>query len=327
MIRRGAFLGLLALLAAPLASAQTQAPLPRIALVDTAQPVASMVEGPHSPWGALIAELRKLGYVEGKSVTLERWSGAGAGSATAYRELARKVVSSQPQVIVVRSRSMLVHFAAETKEAPIVAIGSISAELRQPNVTGVNASFDSQQLYGKQVEVLGSVLKPGAQVAWIGTRLAWDGTVGEAARFGARSAKLTLHPVLVPPPISRSTIRRAFADIVRAKYDAVLISPVTELYPFRDAVAELAVARGLPSLGSGRLWAEAGALLGYGVDSDQNFRRGAHLVDRLVKGAQPGALPIENPTKVELIVNLETARSLGIAIPQSLLLRADKVIE
>lgn len=327
MNRREASFGLLVILAAPLARAQAPSRVPRVALVDTAQPVASMVEGPHSPWGALIAELRKLGYVDGKSVVLERWSGAGAGTATAYRDLARKVVSSQPQAIVVRSRSLLVHFAAETKEAPIVAIGSISAELRQPNVTGVNASFDAQQLYGKQVEVLGSVLKPGAQIAWIGTRLVWDGTVGEATRPGAQSAKLELHPVLIPPPVSRSTIRRAFADIVRAKYDAVLISPATELYPFRDAIAELAVARGLPSLGNGRLWAEAGALLAYGADGDHNFRRGAHLVNQILKGAQPAALPIENPTKVELIVNLETAKALSITIPQTLLLRSDWVIE
>ena len=90
---------------------------------------------------------------------------------------------------------------------------------------------------------------------------------------------------------------------------------------------ELAIARGLPSLGNGRLWAKAGALLGYATELDDTYRRGAHLVVQILKGAQPAALPIENPTKLELIVNLETAKSLGIAIPQALLLRADKVIE
>lgn len=326
-MRRRAFLACLGALAAPAAFAQGARSLPRIALVDSTQPTGTMVEGSQSPWSALIAELRSLGYVEGKSIALDRWSGAGAGRATAYRDLARQVVSSKPQAIFVRSRSVLSQFAAETKTVPIVAVGSFSAEVRQPNITGVNAGYDSQQLYGKQVEVLASVLKPGARIAWLGPKIVWDGPTGAAARKAAQEGKLSVHPVLIPIPVRRSTIRQAFADMARAKYDGVLISPATELYPFRDAIVELAVVRGLPSLGNGRIWAEGGALLAYGADVDQLFRRGAHFVDQILKGAQPAALPVENPTKIDLIINLETARSLNMTIPSALVARADRVIE
>jgi len=326
-MRRRAFIASLGALVVPRAFAQGQPALPRVALVDSAQPAATMVEGSTSPWNALIAELRSLGYVEGKSVMFDRWSGGGAGRAAAYRDLARQVVASGPQVIFIRSRSVLAQFAAETKSVPIVAVASISAELRQPNITGVQASYDAQQIYGKQVEVLGSLLKPGARIAWLGTKIVWEGVTGGAARKAAQGGKVSVHPVLVPLPVRRSTVRQAFADMAHAKYDGVLVSPTTELYPFRDAIAELAVVRGLPALGNNRLWAEAGTLLAYGADLDHLFRRGAHLVEQILKGSQPSALPIENPTKIELIVNLETARSLNMTIPPALIARADRVIE
>jgi len=333
MKRRETLVALLAFTASGRAFAQAAGAKPRVALVDSSERVENMTEGRQSAWGALLGELRRLGYVEGQGILIERWSGGGAASAAAYSELARKVVASQPRIIVVRGRSVLVYFAPETNSIPIVAIATISPELRgnqaRParNITGVHSSFDAQQLWGKQVEVLGSVLKPGARIAWLGTKIAWDGAVGDATRIGAQQAKVSLLPILIASPVSKATIRRAFAEITKARFDAVLISPVTELIPFRESLTEQAVLNKLPSLGSGRLWAEAGALLGYGTDTDHNFRRAAHFVDKILKGADPATLPIENPTKVELIVNLETARSLNIAIPQPLLLRADKVIE
>lgn len=333
MNRRDATTGLLALLAAPIARAQTQAQLSRVALVDPGERVENMTEGRQSPWGALLGELRALGHVDGKGIMVQPWSGGGAANPAAYRELARKVVATQPRVIVVRSRSALVHFAAETNSIPIVALGTIPPELRgskeRParNITGIHVSFDAQQLYGKQVEILAGILKPGARIAWLGTKIGWDSVVGDATRSGAQQAKVSLIPILIASPVSKPTIRGAFAEIAQARIDAVLIAPVSEMYPYRESVAEQAVLRKLPTLGNGHLWAEAGALLGYGVDPNHNFRRAAHFVDKILKGAEPAALPIENPTKVELIVNLETAKSLGVAIPQSLLLRADKVIE
>ena len=333
MKRRDATIGLLALLAAPLARAQAQAQLPRIALVDSTEQPANMAEGGNPRWSALLGELRRLGYVEGKTISVDRWSGGGAATAAGYSALASKVVTSQPRVIVVRSRTVLVHIAAATKKVPIVAIGTIPAELRASlarpggNVTGINVSFDTQQLYGKQVQILRDILKPGARIAWVGPKIVWESIAGEAARKGAVAANVTLHLVLVPSPVNRATIRRAFADIAKMKIDGVLVSPASELFPFRGMIAELLAVQKLPGLGADRYWPEAGVVLGYGGDPEEYWRRGAHYVDQILKGVDPAVIPIEQPTKVDLVINLETAKALGLNIPQSVLMRADRVIE
>ena len=245
MKRRDAAFGLLALLAAPLARAQAQAQLPRVALVDSTEPPANMVEGGNPYWSALLGELRRLGYVEGKTISVDRWSGGGAATGAAYAALAGKVVASQPRVIVVRSRSVLVHFAAATKKVPIVAMGTIPAELRASlarpggNVTGINISFDALQLYGKQVQILRDILRPGARIAWVGPKSLWDASPGEAARKGAVAADVTLQPVIVPSPVNRAAVRRAFADMAGMKFDGVLVAPASELFPFRGMIGEL----------------------------------------------------------------------------------------
>ncbi len=333
MNRRDAAFGLFALAAAPLARAQTQAQLPRIALVDSTELPANMVEGGNPVWSALLGELRRLGHIERQTVSVDRWSGGGAATAAGYAALASKVVASQPRVIVVRAQTLLRHFAAATKKVPIVAIGSIPTELRASlarpggNVTGINISFDAMQLYGKQVQILRDVLKPGARIAWVGPKPLWESVIGEATRKGAAAANVALHPVFVPSPVNRAAIRSAFADVAKMKVDGVLVSPASELFPFRSTIAELLAVQKLPGLGTNRYWPEAGVVLGYGGDAEEYYRRGAHYVDQILKGVDPAVIPIEQPTKVDLVINLETARALGLSIPQSVLMRADKVIE
>lgn len=325
--------GMLVLLASACAAhAQGPRALPRIALVDTVAATSDMTEARHPYWGITLVELRRLGHAEGQNVVIDRWSGRGAATAVAYKDLARRIAASEPQVIVVRARSMLVHIAVETKTIPIVAIGSIPPDLRvslsRPggNVTGIDVGFDAQQLYGKQVEVLRDVLKPGARIAWLGPKSLWDSIVGEAQRKGAASAGVTLRPFFVTP-VNKPTLRRAFADMARAKSDGLLISPATEFFSFREIIAELAVSQRLATLASNRLYAEGGALITYGVDFERQYGRLASYVDRILKGAAPATLPIEQPDKIELVINLETAKAIGVAIAPSLLARADRVIE
>jgi putative ABC transport system substrate-binding protein len=329
--RREAIAALVALASAPRAHAQVKAP--HIALVDAGEQATNIAEGRASFWSAFLVELRRLGHAEGQSVIVDRWTGSGFASAEGYSELARKVVASQPRLIVVRGRNLLIALARSTKDIPIVAVATIAPELRTSlarpgrNVTGIHLSFDEQQLYGKQVEILSGVLKSGARIAWLGSKFSWESPIGEAARKGAASSNVTLHPVFVSNPINKPAIRRAFAEIAQARVDGVLVSPIVELFPHRTSVAELAAVHKLPSLGINRYWAEAGTLIGYGVDYDELYRRAAGYVDKILKGADPAEMPIQLPTKVELVINLETAKELGVAIPQSMLLRADKVIE
>jgi putative ABC transport system substrate-binding protein len=333
MNRRQAIAALVALAGSSRAVGQTPAKMPRIALVDVGEHAANIAEGRPTFWSAFLVELRRLGHVEGQNLVIERWTGTGSASAEGYSELARKVIASQPRLVVVRGRNLTLALAKGTKDIPIVAIATIDPELRvnlaRPgrNVTGIHLSFDSQQLYGKQVEILSGVLKPGARIAWLGSKFAWDSPIGEAARKGAASSNVTLQPVFVPNPINRPAIRRAFSEIAQARVDGLLISPIVELFPHRTSVADLAAIHKLPSLGINRYWAEAGTVIGYGVDYDEIYRRGAGYVDKILKGADPAVMPIQQPSKVELVINLETAKELGVAIPQWMLLRADRVIE
>lgn len=311
--------------------AQPAPSTPRMALVDAAEQIANMSEGRHPLWGPLLSELRQLGYIEGHSIAVERWS--GGGDTSAYGALARRVVASRPQVIVARGRSIIAPLAAATEEIPIVAIGTISIELRASlahpgkNLTGQHVSSDDQQIYSKQMEFLRSVTKANARIAWLGPRSLWDGPVGEAAREGAKQLSLTLEPVIVANPVDEPNIRRAFTGMGAGKFDGLLVSPSTEVFPHRVVVARLALESRLPSAGTNHDMTDVGVLLSYAPPSGQQWRRAAHQVDKILKGAKPGDLPIELPTKVALVINLKTAKALGITIPPSVLLRADQVIE
>lgn len=331
MNRRDTLGVIVALCAAPRARAQSARKLPRIALVDGAEAVANMAEDRHPLWGPLLSELRRLGYIEGKTVAIERWS--GGGDTGGYGELARKIVASRPQIIVARGRTLTSPIAATTSDIPIVTVGTVSSDLSTSlarpsgNVTGLFTSADEQQIYSKQLDFLAEIVKVGSRIAWLGPQLLWDGPVGEAARKGATRQKLVLRPIFVSSPVDAKAIGEAFAAIRSGKFEGLLISPSTEIFPHRVLIAKLALEGHLPSMSTSSFYVEAGILSGYGAPTDELFRRAAHYVSRLLKGAKPGDLPIEQPTKILLMFNRKTAKALGISIPPSMLLQADRVIE
>jgi putative ABC transport system substrate-binding protein len=280
MNRRDTLAALAALCAASFSVAQSAPRAPRIALVDGAEAPANMAEGRHPYWGALLSELRRLGYVEGKTVTFERWS--GAGDTGSYGELTRKIVASQPRIIVARSRSITSPLAAATSTIPIVSVGTISTELRESlarpggNLTGFSTSADDQQIFSKQPDFLRELTKVDARIAWLGPQLLWDGPVGEAARQGARRSKLVLRPVFIASPVDANAISRAFAAIKSEKFDGLLVSPSTEIFPHRVAIAKLALEGRLPSIANGSAWVESGILASYAAPS-KNFGAGQRI--------------------------------------------------
>ena len=330
--RRQFLLAAGALLAAPPCGfAQIPTKLPRVALVDSVEQPSKMVEG-HFYWGELLGELPRLGYAEGKSIVLDRWSGGGE-TASGYKPLAQKVVASRADLIVARGRTVLAPIAAATKIIPIVAIGSIPPDLRASlarpggNVTGIQVSADDQQIYVKQAEFLRDVTRKGARIAWLGTQIIWDSIVGEASRNCAKQVGLQLQPHFIGSPFDEAMIRRAFAEIVATKPDGLLQAPSTEVFPFRRLVSELALAARLPGIGAARVYPEEGLLMSYGAEPSVLWRRAAHYVDRILKGTPPGDIPIEQPYTIELVINLKTAKAIGVKVPQTLVLRADRVIE
>jgi putative ABC transport system substrate-binding protein len=228
---------------------------------------------------------------------------------------------------------MLRPLAAATNTVPIVAVGSIPPNLfasyARPggNITGVQSGADGLQIYAKQVEVLGSILKPRARVAWLGPKDLWETANGDAARKAATAKGLELQPIFVSSPVDKPAIREAFSKLARLKCDAVLVSPAVELFPYRDSIAELAISQKLPSIGNGRFWAEAGTLLSYGSDLEHAYRRAANQVNTILKGRAPAVIPIEQSDQIDLAINLQTAKIVGVVVPQAMLVRADKVIQ
>jgi len=205
-----------------------------------------------------------------------------------------------------------------------VALGLV-ASLRQPggNVTGMTSI--SSELAGKRLELVRLVVPRASHVAILwdernpASRLAVQET--EAA---ARTLGLTLKSVPVRTP---ADFEAAFSTLVRDRAAALSITTSPIFSPHLKRLAELALKHRLPTVAGSRPWVEAGCLAAYGPAYPNRFRRAATFVDKILKGAKPGDLPIESPTKFELFINLTTAKALGLTIPPSLLQRADHVIQ
>jgi len=326
---RRAFICTLAggVLAAPRAAeAQQAGKVNRIGLLDFSTPDPAR----QAWWNAFRQQMRELGYIEGQSVTYEpRWA---QGDLDRVPKLAAELVGLKVDVIVTGGQVAAIAAKRATSTIPIVmgtgsdpvAVGLV-ASLRQPggNVTGLTSI--NSELSGKRLELLRTVAPRAARIAILwdaedaGSRLIVDET--EAA---AKTAGLTIHRVAVG---SAAGLEAAFAAVVRGRAGALIIVSTARLFPYRKRIAELAVKHRLPTVGGLREYVEAGGLASYGTDYPDLFRRAAVYVDKILKGAKPADLPIEQPTKFELVINLKTAKALGLTIPQSLLLRTDQVIQ
>ena len=316
----------LGLLAAPLAAeAQQPAKVYRIGLLDYSAPNPTR----QAWWIAFRQQMRQLGYMEGQNVSFEpRW---GQGDADRLSKFAAELVGLKVDLIVTGGTSAAIAAKRATSTIPIVmatgsdpvAIGLV-ASLRQPsgNVTGMTAI--NSELSGKRLDLLRTVAPRSSRIAILwdetdpGSRLGADGT--EAA---ARTAGLTIQRV---PVDSAAGLEAAFATVVRGRAGAVIVVSTARLFSYRKRIAELAVKHRLPTVFGAREYVEAGGLASYGTDYPDLFRRAAVYVDKILKGAKPADLPVEQPTKFELVINVKTAKALGLTIPQSLLGRADEVI-
>jgi putative ABC transport system substrate-binding protein len=315
------------LLLAPFAvEAQQAGKVYRIGLLDFSTPDPAR----QAWWTAFRQQMRELGYVEGQNVTFEpRWA---EGDLDRVPKLAAELVGLQVDVVVTGGQVAAIAAKRATTTIPIVmgsgsdpvAVGLV-ASLRQPggNVTGMTSI--NSELAAKRLELLRNVAPRASRVAILwderdaGSRLNVDET--EAA---AKTAGLTIQRVGVGSAVG---LEAAFATVVRGRAGALIISSTARLFSFRKRIAELAVKHRLPTVVGLREYVEAGGLASYGTDYPDLFRRAAVYVDKILKGAKPADLPIEQPTKFELVINLKTAKALGLTIPHSLLLRADEVLQ
>jgi len=315
------------LLAAPLAAeAQPAGKVWRIGLLDSgASDPSSGVR-----WKAFRARLRELGYVEGQNVVFEpRW---GNGQVARLPSLAAELINIKVDIVVTASTEAAFAAKQATSSIPIVTATGVDpvglglvASLARPggNVTGVISI--SAELGGKRLELLKQLIPRASRIAILhdpDNRA--SGLDMRNTESAARPVGVVVHGVGVRGP---KDFEAAFLAITRARAEAVMLLGSTEFIADRRRLAELALMHRLPMMAIAAEYAQAGALASYGTDYLELFRRAAEYVDKILKGAKPADLPIEQPTKFELVINLKTAKALGLTIPPSVLGRADQVIE
>jgi putative tryptophan/tyrosine transport system substrate-binding protein len=308
-------------LAAPLAAdAQPPGKVQRIGIM---WPVA----GP--PYESFVQGLRELGYVDGQNVALEpRWTGLK----TFYRpDVAQELVRSKVDLIA----TIEIQGARAAKEAttsiPIVVLScdpheQLVASLARPggNVTG--QSCLTSELTGKRLELLKEAVPQASRIAYLYNPNEPGPVLGlKLAQDAAHALRVQLRPIEMR---QASEFDTAQAQILKERVDALFVySDVIGTGPARAQILEFAARNRLPAMHNHRGWVDAGGLMSYGSDRVAMFRRAAVQIDKILKGANPADLPVEQPTKFELVINLKTAKALGLTIPQTFLLRADLVIE
>jgi len=275
--------------------------------------------------------LRDLGRVEGKNVVVEyRWA---EGRSDRLPALAAELVRLKVDVIFASSTSAAVAAKDATSRIPIVmATGGdvvglgLVASLARPggNVTGLSYDVGLQSAV-KGLELLKETVPSVRRVAALANPAnpSYASAI-ENLRVAARALGVQLQ---LPEARGPGEFDSAFAAMAGERAGALLVLSGPEFGPHRQRLVDLAAKRRLPAMYSGREYTEIGGLMSYGPDVRDNFRRSASYVDKILKGAKPADLPVEQPTKFEIVVNLKTAKALGLTIPQSVLLRTDQLIE
>ena len=307
--------------------AQASAPIPRLGYLV----LAPLSEPPSPERAAFLDGLRELGWVDGKTISIVYRS--AKWNPELFEDLAEDLVRMKVDVIVTAGGVAGPRAAKKASRTIPIVMAAISdplvpdlvASLARPggNVTGV--SLMAPELGPKRLELLAEAAPKVSRLAVL-----WNPTFRDAAaelrsmQAGARVLGLTLRPVEVK---SADDLARAFALLEKERPDALtmLFDPLASGY--RQLVADFARKHRLPSVFGAKEFADAGGLISYSPNVAAGFRRAATYVDRILKGARPGDLPVEQPTKFELVINMKTAGAIGLTIPPALLLRADQVIE
>ena len=326
MTRRNVLIALGALAAPRVSFAQQPKKVPRMGFLSP----GSREQFSHM-YAAFLQGLQDLGYVEGRNIVIEtRW---GEGRVERLPALAAELVALNPDLIVSTGGSITA-FAVKraTTRIPVVVtaggdlveIGLVGSLARPGgNLTGL--SLLSIELDTKRLELLKEASPKVRRVAVLGNP-ANPAYASQLKKIQA-AAKVFAMQLQVLEARHSDDIEPAFSAMIERAADALLVSSDSLFNAQRDRIVALAANGRIPAIYEFREFAEAGGLMSYGTSITNVYRRAATYVDKILKGAKPGDLPIEQPTQFELVINMKTAKALGIRIPQSILLRADRVIE
>lgn len=338
MIDRRRFLLSLIALAAPRAvNAQQSTAARRIAFLSAGAPST----GPNRWLDAFSQQLREFGYVQGRHLTFEFHY--AEGNTERLPELAREMVRQKVDIIVATSSFAARAAKQATTTIPILMtafdalVDGLVSNLAHPggNITGLTAM--STELMGKRFQLLKEAVpgvtrmafliqrrQPGAFYATQADLERGNRAYMEAYGVAAKPLGIALHQVQA---MGADEIRGVFPSLTRDRTNALYVIESPELVIHRALIAELALQHRLPTLFGNRALVEAGGLMSYSPDPLEAPVKMAHYVNKVLKGARPGDLPVEQPTRLQLVINLRTAKALGLTIPPSLLIRADEVIQ
>ncbi len=316
----------LGILAAPLAAEAQQAQkVPRIGTLwgNSISTSAHLLE-------AFRRGLRELGYVEGQNIAIEHRSAEGKWER--LPDLAAELVRLKVDVIVTAGTPTALAAKQATRMIPIVMAftadpieSGLVASLARPggNVTGLSGM--DTELGGKRLQLLKQVVPGASRVAVLSNPTnPYIGLVLRGTEAAARVLGVQLQPLEIRAP---EDIERAFEAAIKGDANALTVVEDVLIFTHRARIAALAAKSRLPAIYSFRESVEAGGLMSYAANLADSYRRAAIYVDKILKGAKPADLPVEQPTRFELVINLKTAKALGLTIPQSVLIRADQVIE
>jgi putative ABC transport system substrate-binding protein len=304
--------------------AQQTRKVPRVGVLGGQSPEIS------PPILALRQGLSELGYVEGQNIAIEwRWA---QGKNERFPDLAAELVKLKVDIIVAATTPGAQAAQRATRTIPIVmgfvsdpvALGLV-ANLARPggNITGLGVP--TPEIAGKRLQLLREVAPTVARIAVLSD----PSQPGISADLRGTEAAARVLGVQLQVWEARSVgeLDRAFTAIAQARAAGIIILPSTMLFAYRAHIAQIAVKHRLPTSAWAREFTEAGSLMSYGASNPDVARRAAYFVDKILKGAKPADLPVEQPTKFELVINMKTAKALGLTIPPSLLGRADHIIQ
>src|SRR5438093_2146454 len=283
-------------------------------------------------WISAFAQgLQERGWTIGGNVRIEyRW---GAGDLDRFRKYAAELVALSPDVVLASAGSIVGAFQQASRTVPIVFVTTIDPvgggwveSLSRPGTNATGFASYEFSMSGKWLELLKEIAPSVKRVAVIRDPSVPAGSGGLAAiQTVAPSFGVELTPVGVR---DAGDIERAITAFARGSNGGlILVGPTSSVQRYRDLIIMLAARHRLPAIYSGRFYATAGGLISYGADPIDQYRRAAGYVDRILKGEKPADLPVQAPTKYELVINLKTAKPLGLEVPATLLALADEVIE
>jgi putative ABC transport system substrate-binding protein len=312
MDRRDSIIALLALGTSPFAAEAQPSTVYRIGWISVDRAAGSPFLDP------LRMGLRNLGYVEGRNLVIDaRW---GDGSMERLEKLA---VTQGPSVFSLRKAGAAMPVVFGFSGDPVEA--GLADSLARPGRNFTGMSFLSLELVGKRMELLKEMM-PGLKRVAIIARPEHAGEQGELRTSQAAANSMGLSVAYFPIKSARE-LELALAAIPESRSEAIVAFPDAIMMRFGEAIAAFSVKNQIPAISGWAQFAERGNVMTYGPVLSDGFRRLAYYVDRILKGAKPADLPVELPSSVELVVNLRTAKAIGLTVPRSLLVRAERIIE